>query len=912
MAANPDNITLMPVQFQLAYAPTVTRASTNKTFSIKSLADMIASYPPVDKAVSETMLTQHGLKKGNLELKKMGPIIYFGRYPAEARTRNSDNIEAVTAVVFDFDGRSGDRVDRADFLEACRSHALQVVLHNSYSSEDCYTFRAIFPLKDELATDCYQAAALAIQNLLGMGPGTILPATQGYYFQSRAGGSPDVKAIFGKPVDTVLDFFLLEATADAVAPIGGFQERTTFDPLDHAFNDAEKALYLRCLQIINPYSGDRGHWIKIIGVGLRGWGFTSQILCNPELQNESHKAQLIRLDEWSKAERLPTGATSKYTLGCVFSEGRKLFASGAKMAGLAAIVKLAHDDSPDGLIAEIEDEELKALALRKLDIKPEPAATQATFEELASATTERQAKAEKANTIRERQALAIHNIPACFGRVRDWCVEFASKGELTRHDQLTDDYRFAIDPISAILSVAQLLSVMLGGRVWVGQNHSMFPPTQLNLYVLRIAGSGTGKSVSAAWLKGILGATPHRHAILTNMSFSSGGFWPATFAERGYNVLQLTDEAATLIAPNVGNSGTNLATLRTLLLSAYSAGHEGGELEPPLYSTGGKSNAKSGNNFKPVREPNLNLHIVGTHDVLPVMLTSEFMANGFSARFVVRIEPKVAEETFEDILDRQRRSCFDESDPNFAPGTLNPMLVAQQAFAQHLNQLDSELAAVRRGVALSDLILQAQMNSDDPLTMSCSTYMAANEERQNEPRGNQYIRKNLACGDVAAEAEAFFVPMISDNETLKAIQHREVEKLTKLAAIFTLARSPSAQFIDADVMRYMLEILQLAQSDFIRADRTTDSAIPQRWADHMTGLRKEIMPKGLLYEAGAEGVSTDKLRNASRVWRRLLADLAIADDDLKGVKSQAKQVLHDLGVSRLQVGKAVKFFLTGD
>lgn len=60
------------------------------------------------------------------------------------------------------------------------------------------------------------------------------------------------------------------------------------------------------------------------------------------------------------------------------------------------------------------------------------------------------------------------------------------------------------------------------------------------------------------------------------MSFSIGGFWPATYERAGHNVFQLTDEGKNLIDTHVGNIGANLATLHNSLLTAYSQSHEVG------------------------------------------------------------------------------------------------------------------------------------------------------------------------------------------------------------------------------------------------------------------------------------------------------------------------------------------------
>ena len=143
---------------------------------------------------------------------------------------------------------------RDDLLAACRARNLQVLIHDSFSADDSgLTYRAIFPC-EELAVDCYTSAAMAIKQLLGMGPKTILPPSQGYFFQARPGRKPNVQALFGRPVDQVLDFTGLEAIADSVATAGQGQtgKYDLLDAMDHAFDDAGKELFARCLTAIEP------------------------------------------------------------------------------------------------------------------------------------------------------------------------------------------------------------------------------------------------------------------------------------------------------------------------------------------------------------------------------------------------------------------------------------------------------------------------------------------------------------------------------------------------------------------------------------------------------------------------------------------------------------------------------------
>ena len=904
----PSAVTALPLVFQVAFAPTARQSSANRTFNIKTLADMIGGYPPVGQEIATALIEKHGLIQGTLETKKLGPALYFGRYPDGARTRTMQNLEACTAIILDFDGRAGDRVHRDALLVACREHNLQVLIHDSFSAtEDGMTYRAIFPC-NELPIDCYASAGMALKQLLGMGPKTILPASQGYFFQARPGRKPNVQALFGRSVDQVLDFNSLEAIAEGVAPAGQGQTGTydLLDAMDHAFDDAGKELFARCLTVVEPWSEDRGHWISIIGAGLRGWGLTPQKLANLNTLTEAEQGIITRLEAWSKNEHPPTGALKKYSPNCVVIEGRKLFGITAKKLGLAGMVRKAHESSPEGIGALLDGEPvLLALAERLLGQKPPPGTTtHVDPSELAEAITERQATKQKSMALAERQAKAIHNMPACFGRMRDVVIEFATRGDIKTFNELDPSYEFKLDPIMAILSVAQMYSVILGGRVWVHQR-KRHHPTGLNLYVLGIAPSGGGKSTRLDWIKHIMSITPYGPSVIGNMSFSIGGFWPATYERAGHNVFQLTDEGKNLIDTHVGNIGANLATLHNSLLTAYSQSHEGGILNPPLYSTGCKV---INNGFSDVLEPHLNIHAIGTAELTEIVGKPEFLANGFSARFIVRIEPETEAPTKESRMKHIGESGFDDFEEIAGGEEGNALGMAATEFAEHLNELDTQLEALGRGRGMSGMIAEIELSTGEDADLG-TMYNQAAKECQAVPRRNQYIGFGFDVVEILAEAETFFDPYVKDNHLLDSVRMREVEKLTKLGAIFTLGRDPSAKRIDPDITRYLMEVIHLAQLDWI-TKRNDGPPVDVRWANDYEALRREVMPGGKLYECeNVEGVPRRELEASNRAWRRLIADTMLADDDLKGKRAIAKGVMGDLGVTAEKVGNGMFYKL---
>ena len=915
MTVSTATILQMPITFQAAFANTVTSASINRAFTTKTLADMIAAERPVDQQTVDGLAKRHtSAKELNNAVKRLRPIIYFGRFIDGARTRTAANIEAVTALVHDYDGRAGDKVTMTQLLRRCVELGIEVLVYETFSADDSgTTFRAIYPMREELAVDCYQSAQIKLRDALGFGPGAILPATQGMFITPRPGRQPNVKANFGKPVDELLDFFLLEAVADAAAPVGG-GHRAEIDPLDmEIWNDEKRELFTACLPMIEPWSDDRAHWIGIIGAGLRGYGITPHLLSHSEELNEAQRGQIMRLEAWSKDEHPPSGAQPKYSPGCVVREGIKLLNPNApKVAGLRGVVEKAHNASPEGIEYAIEHEGLKALALRTLGIRAPAPVAEISIEDMAEAVTKRQASKDERRSVAVQQMSVIHDMPACFGHIRDVIVEFASKGELTKFSQLTPDYKFKIDPITAILCVAQMYSVVVGGRVWVDQALTHIP-LALNLYVLQVAGSGVGKSQMLNWTKAILKHTAYGRSVVTGMSFSLGGFWPNTFDRIGANVLQLTDEGESLIGgTDQGNLAANLSTLHNAMLSLYNDSGERGEFTPPSYSTAGKQKNAHEKRFSPVAEPHLNIFAIGVGSLVDRISNLMMMTNGFSARFIVRITPQEEDETRDQRRSRHAESCYPDGAERETTGT-SIIEEAEIRFAGHLSNFDNRLAAAGRGYSMSQLVAEAEMlngpTSEAPPHVADAMYMEAIAERQLQVRTNQYMLKNLRIAELQAEAEEFFDPYLAGNELLAAIKNREAEKLQKLGAIYTLAVNPEAKWMDPDITEYMLRILQLAQQDWIGKE-VRQSSIPLAYQHVFAMLKREVEPGGLLYEADANGVPATKLRDKNRAWRKLISHLNIQDDDLKGLRTQAKQMLDILNVRDGKIGKAVSFYLT--
>ena len=148
-----------------------------------------------------------------LDDKKRGAILHFGVFPDGVFKRTLANIEAATAMAFDFDYRNGDRTRRDDVLDACRLAGIAVIVWDSFSSgldpaDDGMTFRAVFPYAVTQAIDTHHGRFALIANAIGFtAPGKALPVSQGFFFQPRTGNTTNALALPGLCVDEAIEGF---------------------------------------------------------------------------------------------------------------------------------------------------------------------------------------------------------------------------------------------------------------------------------------------------------------------------------------------------------------------------------------------------------------------------------------------------------------------------------------------------------------------------------------------------------------------------------------------------------------------------------------------------------------------------------------------------------------------------------
>lgn len=183
---------LTDTNVQVAMAKTFKSHSKNHKLTLSILADKINALPPIAD-------------------KKDGYIIHAGVFPEGAKTRSLANIEGVTMLMRDHDGRNCDTIKREELRAKCVSEGIEVIFWDTHTpDENGTTFRAGFPLKEVLAIDRHAPAQAALDTFLGGGPLKPLPASQGFFCQPRPGRRANAEAIHGQPIDMLLDFSKLK------------------------------------------------------------------------------------------------------------------------------------------------------------------------------------------------------------------------------------------------------------------------------------------------------------------------------------------------------------------------------------------------------------------------------------------------------------------------------------------------------------------------------------------------------------------------------------------------------------------------------------------------------------------------------------------------------------------------------
>lgn len=578
--------------FTVAIAETVKHASQNKTFTVSTLSAFINAEQPVPQSVVDALAKDHAAGKDlNNEIKVRGPALYFGQYPDSARVRNAQNLEGVTCLVWDFDGRSGDRIPRAALAAACQRLGVEVLFWDTYSSTgDGLTYRALFPLRSGLAVDCYGGANQMLKNKLGMGPATILPPSQAYFCTPRIGRTSNAVALPGLCIDQILDFSNLESEADNITPASS-SPTGPYDPIDHALNTEEKKLALRCLQLIPAWSDDRNHWIAVVGAVLRGFGFSPQILTKPALQNDEHKALLVTLDSWSKSEHPPAGCQPKYSKGCVVREGKNLF-EGSKLMGLHGLVAKAHAACAEGIEVALESEpELQALAMRVLEGKVAPDNLDDFPDDDEPAQSEMQFSS-------------------------DWPPGFA--GELARYI-----HRVSLTPIKSF-SIAGglfLLSTMVANRYYVRRTD-----TGLNLYMVLSAPTGKGKEAPRKAIKHLLKGSSFIRRLWEKPA-SATGLLRAIAREHPYVFAMMPDEFGLMMQSYSGErANPNDRNVIKLVLSLF--GSPRSTYSPEAY-------ANPNDNIPPIPNPYLTLLGMATPATLYPAFNQDMIDAGTVNRILV-------------------------------------------------------------------------------------------------------------------------------------------------------------------------------------------------------------------------------------------------------------------------------------
>lgn len=248
------------IAVQVAVAKTFKHASKNHTLTLPELAGKIKALPAIDD-------------------KKDGYIIHAGVFPEAARTRTMENIEGVTMLMRDHDGRNGDTMTRSELKAKCVSAGVEVIFWDTHTpDEKGTTFRAGFPLNKVLPTDLHAPAQAALDAFLGGGPLKPLPACQGFFCQPRPGHTSNVEVIHGNPVDTLIDFTKLEPDTTVPSSDGEHHVAVGSQLTDEQIADIRAVI--AALRAAGAHTAEgKGLWHQFIGA-LAPYGEAGEVLAN--------------------------------------------------------------------------------------------------------------------------------------------------------------------------------------------------------------------------------------------------------------------------------------------------------------------------------------------------------------------------------------------------------------------------------------------------------------------------------------------------------------------------------------------------------------------------------------------------------------------------------------------------------
>jgi len=249
VAALPDAFPGIPTH--ISVADTVTQASKALSLPLSEIAKRIAAKPCVEDKL-------HGI------------IIHFAKFPDGVPTRLLGECGGASGIVLDFDGHNGkDKVTRTELEARVAAKGLAALFWDSFSATDKdTTFRCVLPSEELIPTNLYKSAARHVcKHVLGITAPDILPASQGYFCQSKPGNSPNVKHYDGAAIDTTYENYeLTPETMGAEPGAIGTDEEMTAEQL------SEVKVVLAALHKAGHHlSNQSGVWWKV-GAFLSGYG----------------------------------------------------------------------------------------------------------------------------------------------------------------------------------------------------------------------------------------------------------------------------------------------------------------------------------------------------------------------------------------------------------------------------------------------------------------------------------------------------------------------------------------------------------------------------------------------------------------------------------------------------------------
>lgn len=633
-------------------------------------------------------------------------------------------------------------------------------------------------------------------------------------------------------------------------------------------------------------------WFPVIYAGFRGWAVNSLNL------TESQKELVEALNLWSSSH-------PKYKNDAIHTKLKDWLrdrGTGSRPLHVQSI--LTHEVDADRLRTaistddSIEFDEKITLAEAFNKMLGTTPVTVVSDEALEAALTKVQKQDEDNAALRMRGLTFISRAPkvnARFDQFLDLLTAFATSNKMERWELVDDEWEHFLRPAPILISMCQMYAMGFAPHVMFRESAAI-PPKALNIFFLNIAPAGTGKSTAMDIIHNTLAKTVFKNLSPSYKLHSATGLWINAFEHNGPLQLVTSDEAESLIGKH-NQKDQHLLALQTAVKQLYDAGIPNRKFRP---------SAQVQRELREMTAPVMNLSLAATPALLRDDITASMLNDGFVSRMIVSVDDRdrKGESEAEEIA--RRAAMIRDKAGNTLDGTLDATVKFmneswRDPSAKHpAGREFFSVTGDEPGADLCGRITAHFERNDFPIR-----YITPPDDEVSIVRFATILTRARTCWQVppgmkGTDAEA----------NIESLRVRAQIKLCVLASILTLVAEPGATKVNLDIMEWAADILYCTQHPFYRYLMNASDTVP-------TLLRAKANPLFIdkLRPATAEGgplrggiVPSQVLRNFSRPWRKLIADLKLPEANER--RRAAEDILDELEVKHEMRGGAHVFYAT--